>query len=305
MRWLRCFVAIAAVALLVEPSLAQSDRIDLSYFLVKRILAYEPAINNVGEIVYVEASAIGSSPDITIASTRRGTLTGPSNNVRFPDINNLGEVVYSDVLGPGGLSVISTERGVLFSGNLAGINDLGAVSAVGSIGVGPGGVLLYDTDGSLSLIGLSPGQDLSTTDLSNSGEITYVLREATGTRVGNVVSSTRGPLTHFTTGEGALTHAANNLGQFIYTARADEGDLRLYDQEGRSLWNGTVGGFADINDYGDIVFNIPVHYELDGTTFTDFAIVLGTSRPEFFRHEFKRMPASRSDRPNDRGSQPD
>jgi hypothetical protein len=53
-----------------------------------------------------------------------------------------------------------------------------------------------------------------------------------------------------------------------------------------------VGAWADINDYGDIVFNILVRFEFGGTTFTDFAIVLGTSRPEFFKSEFKRIPAS-------------
>ncbi len=305
MRVMRCFVAIAAVVLLVRPSLAQPDKVHLSYFLVKDLLAYTPAINNNGEIVYIEASSIGSSPDITLASTHRGTLAGPSNDLRFPDINDAGEVVYSDVDGPGGLRVFSTERGFLFFGNLAGINELGAVSAVGSIGLGPGGVLLYDTNGTLSQIGLNPGEDVTTTNVSNSGEITYVLRDATGTRVGNVISSTRGQLTHFTTGEGALTHAANNLGQFIYIARADDGDLHLFDQDGRALWNGVVGAYADINDFGDIVFNIPVHYELGGIVFTDAAIVLGTSRPEFFKSEFKRMPASHSDRPNDRGPNPD
>lgn len=288
MRLMRCFVAMTAVVLLVTPSLAKPDRPKLSYFLVKESLGYAPAINNNGEIVYTEASAFGPEPDITIASTHRGTLAGPSVNLRFPDINDAGEVVYTDLDVSRGLGVYSTERGFLFLGNLAGINDLGAVSAGG-----PGRVLLYETDGTLSQIGLSFGQEVTSTNVSNSGEITYVLREETGPRLtGNVVSSTRGQLTHFTTGDGALGHGANNLGQFIYTALGDDGDLHLFDQDGRSLWNGAVGAWADLNDYGDIVFNIPVRYEVGGTTFTDFAIVLGTSRPTFFHSEFKRIPAS-------------
>jgi len=270
-----CLIGTAVACL---PPVAEAVPIGVSY-LTASIRGLEPAINNAGEIVYLADDSLGFT---WLQSSRRGALTDLSLNIRFPDINDLGEVVYSDALdGRPGLSAISTERGFLARGNLLSINDLGEMAG-GTFPVvpGPERLVRYGTDA--SIVEVLPVTGIQSTGLSNSGELTYVTRDPVS-GVSNLYSSTRGQLTFFTSGRGVGSHAANNLGQYVYTA-FESGGLGLFDQDGTRLWDGYVNGIADLNDFGDVVFNLPYTYKCETShdTCIAFSVVLMTSRPDFY-----------------------
>lgn len=250
--------------------------------------AYFPAINNLGEIAYVWSTEF----ETYIASTFQGPVSPHSTNVRFPDLNDEGEIIYTDLIpGRPGLALVSVTRGPLFNGNLGAINRSGQISAGGQITFDrPPGLLFYDSDGSLYQV--IDSSTIVTTDISDSAEITYVDSSALGT---DIFSTTRGQLTF--SGRVA-THAANNSGRFIYTVRRQDGLFDLMSDTDEVIWNG-VSVLADINDYGDIVLNVPRVLERDGQRYSKDALVLITSRPAFFRrelnrqHVFRPRPASR------------
>ena len=239
--------------------------------------AFEGAINNLGEIVYTRATNNGAY----IVSTSRGRMTASSFSVGFPDINDHGEVIYSDIVeGLPSTTLLSTDRGPLFPGQLGRINNWGQISATGFTSIpGPAQLLRYDADGTLH--GLTGAANIRSTGITDSGEVTYVKFDpALGS---DVFSTVRGRLTF---SGNVSTHSANGAGDFIYTV-VEPGKpwLSLYSQSGELLWDG-VAGWPDLNDYGDIVFNIPTFYEVDGVRYGTFALVLLTSRPEFYHSRF-------------------
>ena len=255
-------------------------------FVVSCRDAFEPAINNLGEIVYTRSRTDGAY----IASTHRGRLTASSMSVRFSDINDDGEVVYTDeVPGLPSLTLLSTTRGPLFPGNLGRINKWGQISATGFTSIpGTAQLLRYDVDGTLH--GLT-ADNIRSTGVTDSGEVTYVRYDSS---LGSDVFSTeRGQLTF---SGNVSTHSANSVGEFIYTELLPGNPWwSLFSQSGELLWDG-VAGWPDLNDYGDIVFNVPTFYEVDGVRYGNFALVLLTSRPKFFhsrfhgRHSFRVAP---------------
>jgi hypothetical protein len=143
--------------------------------------------------------------------------------------------------------------------------------------------LLYDRHGLLhDLIGRA---EIRSTDISRSGEVTYVKRDPV-LGWSDVFSTVRGQLTF---SGNVSTHAANDDGEFIYTVE-EVGGAGLFSQSGRRLWDGPVGHYVDINDHGDVVFNMPISYEENGITYADFSLVLLTSRPEFYNSRLDRGP---------------
>lgn len=246
-------------------------------FVVSCRDAVDPAINNVGEIVYTRVRTDGSS---YVASTIRGRLTPASLNVRFPDINDTGELVYTDVVaGLPSLTLLSLARGPLFPGNLGRINNWGQVSASGFSTIpGPAQLLRYDANGTLhALTGVA---DIRSTGITDDGEVTYVKSDPV--LGSDVFSTARGQLTFVGT---VTAHSANGSGEFIYTVQHPDNHQTLYSERGELLWDG-VGGVPDLNDYGDIVFNVPVFYEVNGVRQGNFALVLLTSRPQFYHSQF-------------------
>jgi hypothetical protein len=241
--------------------------------------AFEPAINNLGEIVYTRVRG----DDVYIASTSRGRLSPYSPNVRFPDINDDGEVVYADVVeGLPSLTMVSTTRGPLFAGNLGRINRWGQIAASGFLSIpGPRQLLMYDVDGTLH--GLTGPESINSTGITDGGEVTYVKIDQTlGTS--DVFSTDRGQLTF---SGNVSTHGANGAGDFIYTERQPGKTWpSLFSEDGQLLFDG-VAGWPDLNDHGDIVFNVPTFYEVDGVTYGNFALVLMTSRPKYFHTQLQ------------------
>jgi hypothetical protein len=143
--------------------------------------------------------------------------------------------------------------------------------------------LLYDRRGLLhDLIGTA---EIRSTDISRSGEVTYVKRDPLLGRA-DVFSTVRGQLTF---SGNVSTHAANDDGDFIYTVE-EAGGAGLFSQNGERLWNGPVGHYVDINNHDDIVFNMPTSYEENGITYADFSLVLLTSRPAFYNSRFDPTP---------------
>jgi len=239
--------------------------------------AFEPAINNLGEIVYTQSRSDGT---LSIASTNRGRLTSNSFDIRFPDINDNGEIVYSDlVAGLPSLTLLSRVRGPLFSGNLGRINNWGQVSATGfGTTPGPTRLLKYEIDGTLHE--LTGPAEISSTAITDDGEVTYVsVDPVLGS---DVFSTARGQLTFL---GNVVSHAANGIGEFIYTVRLPDNRQLLFAESGELLWNG-VAGRPDLNDYGDIVFNVPVVYLVNGVRVGNFAMVLLTSRPNVYHDRF-------------------
>lgn len=273
------FALVVAVVLVAwTNTLGAGDRRHaMSMFILSCRNAFEPAINNGGEIVYTKATAT----DAYIASTRRGRLTPSSLNVRFPDINDAGEVIYTDeVPGLPSLTLLSTTRGPLFPGNLGRINDSGQISATGFLSIpGPAQLLMYDVDETLH--GLTGPIFVASTGITDHGEVTYVKVDPT---LGSDVFSThRGQLTF--TGN-VVTHSADGAGNFVYTARLPGQTWpSLFSESGELLFEG-VAGWPDVNDHGDVVFNVPTFYEVDGVRYGNFAMVLLTFRPQVFHSEF-------------------
>jgi hypothetical protein len=98
----------------------------------------------------------------------------------------------------------------------------------------------------------------------------------------DVFSTARGQLTFV---GNVSTHSANGTGEFIYTVLHPDNHQSLHSETGELLWDG-VAGWPDLNDYGDIVFNIPVVQEVNGVPTANFALVLLTSRPKFYHWRF-------------------
>lgn len=138
---------------------------------------------------------------------------------------------------------------------------------------------MYDIDGSLR--GLIDPATIQSTGITDSGEVTYVKSDAL---LGSDVFSTeRGQLTFSGT---VSTHSANGAGEFIYTElQPGKRWWSLLSDSGELLWDG-MAGWPDLNDYGDIVFNVPTFYEVNGVRYGNFALVLLTSRPKFYQSRF-------------------
>lgn len=214
-----------------------------------------PSINNNGEIVY-EARDGNGNPQVY--SNIRGQITfSTTGNLRFPDINDTGEVVYSDFR-PGGFQVFSTTRGLISPGrgNLAGINNLGEVSYNDGVGI-------YTSTEGFITSAIYPGE----TDITDSGEIIY--SAADDNNQDHIYSTTRGVLVD-THGNGLI----NNYGDVLYIE-----NNRLFTLDGTPLIDFSIGFFADMNDFGDIVVSA---LEVDENNYASFRTVLMTQRAEFY-----------------------
>jgi hypothetical protein len=248
---------------------------------------YFPAINDRGEIVYLEEGTIPSGESVQrIVSTKRGTLvTSGPRNARFPDINNRGEVVYADLVeGLFGLHIVSTERGPLARGNFPAVDDFGFVAAFGadsdtSITAGPGfGLGIIRPDG--TIVEVKPHEFLPAGIPKNRIPI-EVRRDRhlyyqEANEVGQQLFSSRyGQLTNFDAG--VMSIAVNAIGRYVY----NQGDI-IYSQRGEILWDGgPIGNFfsLDMNIHGDIVFTETPSPNLS-------QLFLLTRRPEFYVHRY-------------------
>ncbi len=238
-------------------------------FLVVTSEGTQPAINNLGEIVYQKFTWSGRE---RIISTTRGDLTPSSDEwaARFPSINDLGEVVFHGTTGNLPWSVFSTTRGRLGDGGSPGINNFGeTVHAMtqffpNEIRSSTQGNFEFPTNGWSSL----------RMCLNNFGEIVYDRLDPNF--VVQLYSTTRGQLTT----NGGYFPALNNHGDVLYVNKVSDSDeFAVYALEGPRLTNFRVNRMkvlrhVSMNDHGDFVFTV--------ASANSHQIVLATQRPNFY-----------------------
>ena len=243
-----------------------------------------PAINDWGEIVYVEFCNCPHRQDVhRIVSTKRGTLVDLGPNGRSPEINNWGEVVYvEDFAEPGtppGFFIYSTKRGRLARGNTPVIDEFGYVAGTG---VGEQRFDMGIIRPNLTVVEIKPIEG------GRGGLIEENFKDRHAFYIANNEVGLQLYSTHFgqisNLGAGALI-AVNAVGKYVYSQYGV-----IYSQRGDVLYTApdpvTGLGGLDMNVWGDIVF-----VELiDPPGAPRFRLVLLTKRPAFYEryYGFKR-----------------
>jgi hypothetical protein len=234
-----------------------------------------PAINNSGEIVYLDVHVTGFKNDVV--STQRGLLVTGSQNLGFPDVNDDGEVVYAEPIGepgPNPWSVISLIRGIVGPGNVPRINDRGDIVAEDAPNDDdPEPYVLYRADGTSERIALNDGATRARRPIGLSNKEFLYLAMDDALRL-QVYSTKRGLVLDAsqTASLGAL--GANERGDLVYV---NNGALNVNGQVVWVLQNDSTAG-VDINNSGDIVFGDQVRF---GEAIRSQVMLL-TKRPNYF-----------------------
>lgn len=272
------FIVLISYLLIFNSMPAGAVEYNLSlyeFFVVADDSSIYSSINNLGEIVYEKTTNTGSA----IFSTTRGQLTYGSYandttyHARAPEINDLGEVVYwgSSPNYGGPLTVYSTVRGVVATGSVASINNLGEIVYERSQ-FSPNSVISTTRGVLASFSGISSGY---LPDINDSGEVVYSYEN-------QIISTSRGQLT--TSGQN-FSPTINNFGDVLYTSRSGDNDMyAVFYTNGTRLTDFTAYDklwtydTVDMNDYGDFVFNLG--YQKGNL------LVLATQRSDYYGQSF-------------------
>lgn len=227
--------AILVVFLVVSMTTPTVLDADLCTLLVDDPRATQPAINDLGEVVYVRDGAV--------ISTTRGVVIAGGVDASNIGLANNGEVVFAS--GTDGSLVTSTTRGVLVSSR----------SFAPTISAMTGEVAYIRGIGDFNFFTTMQGQveafdrsvwHVGVGDISDTGEVVFELRRRSD-KFTRIYSTVRGFLTP--EGVNAIQPAINNLGEVVYTS----GSGIFSSTRGQLPYIG-IADLPDIDNYGRVVF---------------------------------------------------